>query len=126
MIKKAANYIMSFLLLISLTGISINKHYSGNQLYSVSVFSEPDSCCDDEDDCDCCTETNDLFQITDVILQSVIHFVYDVKIINLTTRFNDFEAKFFSKESTSTVFKFYKYLKHLRQNTSAKLQCFRL
>jgi len=91
MIKKAANYIMSFSLLFSVIGISINKHYSGNELYSVSVFSEPDSCCDDEDDCDCCTETNDLFQITDVFLQSVIHFVYDVIIINLTTPFNDKE-----------------------------------
>ncbi len=124
MIKKAANYIMSFLLLFSVIGISINKHYSGNELYSVSIFSIPESCCDEP--CNYCNETTEVFRITDDFLQSVFHFVYDVKIINLTTRFNDFEAKFFSKESTSMVFKFYKCLKHLRQNTSAKLQCFRL
>ncbi len=89
MIKKAANYIMSFLLLFSVIGISINKHYSGNELYSVSIFSIPESCCDEP--CNYCNETTEVFRITDDFLQSVFHFVYDVKIINLTTRFHDKE-----------------------------------
>ncbi len=63
MLKKTGYYIMTFLLLLSVIGITVNKHYSGNKLFSVSVFSEADSCCDDP--CDCCNNTSETYNLTD-------------------------------------------------------------
>ena len=37
---------VSLLLLVSTTGIIINKHYSGGKLFSSAMFVEPESCCE--------------------------------------------------------------------------------
>ncbi len=124
MIKKAANYFLACLLLFSVIGISINKHYSCKKLYSVSVFSEPDSCCDEL--CDCCNETTEVYQITDVFLQSVFQFEHNVRNINISIWFNNFAGNFYSEENAPIAFIPNKDLNHTRQNSPAQLQCFRL
>ena len=121
MLKTSLNYIMSILLLVSIIGISINKHYSGKELYSVSIFSEPDSCCDEP--CDCCNETTEVFQITDVFLLSNFYLKQTVKIINLNYGFNSQRVKLFFKEAIYYSFNFYK-LKYSVLQTQAQLQCF--
>lgn len=124
MIKQAANYIMSFLLLFSVIGININKHYSGNELYSVSVYSEPESCCNEP--CDCCNETTEFFQLTDVFLPSILYHKQIVKVIKLNIWFNDFKVNLFSKEYIRFSLSFYRYLKYPELQTQAQLQCFKL
>lgn len=47
------------ILLISTTGVSLSKHYSGGILYSVSVIGDAESCC--EIPCDCCNDETDFF-----------------------------------------------------------------
>ena len=42
---------MSFVLLLTTTGITITEHYCGSRLVSVNLFSEPDKCCDNSDCC---------------------------------------------------------------------------
>jgi hypothetical protein len=41
-------------------GFTVNKHYSGGELFSMAIFGEPDSCC--EDVCDCCDENSETVQ----------------------------------------------------------------
>ena len=60
-IKKLAHILMIFLLLIATAGVSINKHYSGGNLFSTSVFVEAKSCC--ETPCSCCKNTSELVQV---------------------------------------------------------------
>ena len=52
---------MVFLLLISTAGVSVNKHYSGGELFSTALFVEADSCC--EIPCGCCEESTDFFLV---------------------------------------------------------------
>jgi hypothetical protein len=41
-------------------GFTVNKHYSGAELFSMAIFSEPESCCADV--CDCCDEKSETIQ----------------------------------------------------------------
>lgn len=41
-------------------GFTVNKHYSGGKLFSLAIFSEPESCCSDV--CDCCDEKSETIQ----------------------------------------------------------------
>ncbi|NOZ35480.1 MAG: hypothetical protein GXO80_09315 [Chlorobi bacterium] len=63
MFKKTVYYIMIFLLLLSVIGITVNKHYSGTKLFSVSVFTEAESCCTGH--CNCCNNTSETYKLTD-------------------------------------------------------------
>ncbi|MCF8370520.1 MAG: hypothetical protein K9H64_02785 [Bacteroidales bacterium] len=56
MIKKVANSIIVVILLISTSGVIINKHYSNGQLYSSSLFTKAKSCCEADT---CCHSQND-------------------------------------------------------------------
>ena len=65
MIRKISHIILSFVLLLTTTGLTITEHYCGNRLVSVNVLSEPDKCCDNSD---CChTETVIVMFDTDII-----------------------------------------------------------
>jgi len=46
LIKKILNITISMLLLVSTSGVIINKHYSGDQLFSTSFFTDAESCCE--------------------------------------------------------------------------------
>ena len=61
MVKKALHIILVVLLLISTFGVTISKHYSGSELFSVALFGEADSCC--ENPCNCCSDEVDLYQL---------------------------------------------------------------
>jgi hypothetical protein len=41
-------------------GITVNKHYSGGELFSFAIFGEPESCCADV--CNCCDEETQTIQ----------------------------------------------------------------
>jgi hypothetical protein len=46
MFRTISHIILSLILLISTMGLTIDKHYCGTRLVSVSIFDEPESCCD--------------------------------------------------------------------------------
>lgn len=48
MISKISNIILSFVLLITTAGLTINVHFCAGNLYSVAIDSEADNCCKDE------------------------------------------------------------------------------
>ena len=41
-------------------GFTVNKHYSGSELFSMAIFSEPESCC--AENCACCNEESETIQ----------------------------------------------------------------
>lgn len=47
--------------LVGLFGWQVNKHYSGGELFDVSLFAKAESCC--EHSCDCCDDTIDIYQL---------------------------------------------------------------
>ena len=61
LIKKFGHIIMILLLLISTAGVSINKHYSGGELFSTAIFVEAESCC--ETPCGCCDEKSEQIKV---------------------------------------------------------------
>lgn len=60
-ITKFGHIIMILLLLISTAGVSINKHYSGGELFSTALFVEAESCC--ETPCGCCDEKSERIKV---------------------------------------------------------------
>ncbi|WP_372753287.1 hypothetical protein [Labilibaculum sp.] len=68
-IKKFGHIIMVLLLLISTAGVSINKHYSGGELFSTAIFVDAESCC--ETPCGCCKETSEFVQVKADYIASV-------------------------------------------------------
>jgi hypothetical protein len=62
MLKKVSHIFLSALLLISTMGMAVSKHYCGENLVSVSLFEEADSCCGDAD---CCHNENQSYKVKD-------------------------------------------------------------
>jgi len=72
MFRKVSNIIVIFLLLLATAGVTISRHYCGEELVSVSVFSKHDSCCDRMD---CCHDETFTLKINDDF--SVTYFDFD-------------------------------------------------
>ena len=79
--RKLLNIILTILVFVSTTGITIDKHYSNNELYSVSLIGEAKSCC--EDVCDCCSNESEVLQLKDNYLVS------DIKKLDLFLSLSD-------------------------------------
>lgn len=58
--KKTIHISFIFVFTVITLGFTVNRHYSGDELFSVAIFSEPESCC--EDVCDCCDEKTETIQ----------------------------------------------------------------
>ena len=64
--KKLTHFGLALLLLVSTTGVSISKHYCGDMLRNVSLYSEVDSCGDGmEMPVDCCKDITNHFSVED-------------------------------------------------------------
>ncbi len=62
MLKKISHIILSCLLLISTMGMTVSMHYCGEELISVSLLNEADSCCDMGD---CCQSETHVYQVNE-------------------------------------------------------------
>ncbi|MFC2128613.1 hypothetical protein ACFLRR_01935 [Bacteroidota bacterium] len=71
--------------MISTTGITIDKHYHIDQLFSISLFGEAKSCCDGP--CDCCHNEKEVIKISDNFVSSSNVFSIDIfpQIISLVS-----------------------------------------
>ena len=72
MLRKSTHIVVTLLLLISTMGITLSAHYCGDNLKSVSVLADPDSCCNIPDGC--CHDESETFKIEDEFASSSIHF----------------------------------------------------
>ena len=66
MLRKAGHIILGFIIVVVTMGVTINKHYSEGNLYSISLFFEAESCC--ERACDCCSDESQTYKIDDNFL----------------------------------------------------------
>ncbi len=121
MLKKTANYFMSFVLLFSLMEISIHKHCTNRELSSILIY-ENNECCQNE--CNCCSEKNHSFKITDAFLKTTF------KIKHITKHFKKQISRLkviITKDKSAIIFSgFYKFPVYFNINTPALFQCFRL
>lgn len=67
MFKKTGHIIISALLVIVITGITVNLHYCGDRLYSVNINVQTNNCCDN-DDCGHCKDKSVKLEIHDDFL----------------------------------------------------------
>lgn len=51
MFNKVSHVFLSLVLFLSTTGLTIDKHYCGDSLVSVSLFGDAKSCCDKDGGC---------------------------------------------------------------------------
>ncbi len=59
MFKKTANIALSFMLLFSTVGLTVTKHYCGNSLVKITIFTKPAPCCQKDG---CCHNESSVFQ----------------------------------------------------------------
>lgn len=61
MLRKISHISLSLLILVTTIGLTIDKHYCGTRLVSVSIFSETESCCDMTSNC--CHDNTDTYKL---------------------------------------------------------------
>jgi hypothetical protein len=95
MIRKTGNIILALLVLCTTTGIVVNQHYSGGDLYSVSAYTDPVSCCDSEEEknANTCHEESKVYKVKDYFRASssvTVHtyFMSIIQTIDITELFN--------------------------------------
>ncbi|OFX38142.1 MAG: hypothetical protein A2X08_09025 [Bacteroidetes bacterium GWA2_32_17] len=66
--KITLNILISVLFLLSTSGIFISEHYCGNNLVSVSFFSNAKKCCDDS--CPFCKNVNHTYKVKTKVVKS--------------------------------------------------------
>jgi len=70
MIRKAGNILITLILLVSTIGIIIHFHYSGNELFSIGIYQEAESCCQTE--CGGCSEQVEIYKLeVDYLITSI-------------------------------------------------------
>jgi hypothetical protein len=80
--------------LCTTTGIVVNQHYSGGDLYSVSAYTDPVSCCDseEEEDTNTCHEESKVYKVKDYFRASSVtiqtYLTSVIQPIDITELFN--------------------------------------
>ena len=70
MIERLGNISLICMVLFATTGFVVNKHYTNGELFSASLYSNPDTCCVEDDFCACCSEESQLMRIDHSFLSS--------------------------------------------------------
>ncbi len=79
--KKSIYIIVTVIFTFLTVGVNITKHYSGGELFSISLIGDAKSCC--EIPCDCCSDESDLYQLKADYIFSNYHFESDVETVDL-------------------------------------------
>lgn len=75
MLKKTIHILFTLVFTVITLGFTINKHYSGGELFSFAIFGEPESCCADV--CNCCDEETQTIQFHADYVFSIANFNHD-------------------------------------------------
>ncbi|HSH52940.1 MAG TPA: hypothetical protein VK982_14535 [Bacteroidales bacterium] len=76
MFRALSHILVSLLLMISITGFAVSKHYCGNEQISVEINKEAFFCCDMEQNC--CHNETDYYQLEDDFFVSAYHLVKEL------------------------------------------------
>ena len=95
MIRKTGNIILTLLVLCTTTGIIVNQHYSDGELYSTAAYSNPESCCEteEEENANMCHEESKVYKVKDYFRASSsvtiqTYFTSVIQTIDITELFN--------------------------------------
>jgi len=75
MLKKISHILLAMLLLVTTMGMTVSKHFCGDDLKSISLFTEAESCCDIPTGC--CHDELVTVDIQDDFSASVFHFNFE-------------------------------------------------
>ena len=64
MIRIIANILLSIVVVFATNGIVVSKHYIEGQLYSTALFSDAESCCQEDEMCKSCHNEQEIIKIT--------------------------------------------------------------
>jgi len=81
MVKKLANSVLVFILLLTTTGVTFHYHYCGNTLMAFSVLHTPKACCEHPENC--CHDQATTFQLKNDYVFSVDQPDLSVTIIDV-------------------------------------------
>ena len=104
--KKAINILVSIVFLMSFIGVQVHKHYSHGKLYSVAVYTEAESCCENmgtcemtnmsascehqkQDDCSCKDET-ETFKLDTNFVVSEKQEIAEIPVFDIIATCNSF------------------------------------
>lgn len=71
--------------LVGLFGWQVNKHYSGGELFDISLFADAEKCC--EHNCDCCDDTSNTYQL-DTEHDTEQKTKVEIPVLDLPTQYN--------------------------------------
>ena len=93
MLKAITNIILSLLILVSSTGIAINKHFCKNEIKSVAIYLTPESCC--KVPCKCChNETVTIKKTVEDYSFSTLDFNFDNYSIDFINVWQNLKSNF--------------------------------
>ncbi len=78
LVNRTNSFFISLLLIISTTGITIDKHYHLDQLHSISLFGEAQSCCNGP--CECCHNEKETIKVENDFVSSSVFVSDDVNL----------------------------------------------
>ena len=84
MLRKITHIIISLVLLVSTTGITIDKHYCGSRLVSVSIAGDSEPCCDTGDAC--CHDDVDTYKLAVDYTVSTVSIDFDQPAVDIPVR----------------------------------------
>ena len=122
MLRKITHIILSLVLLLSTTGITIDKHYCGSRLVSVSIAGDSQSCCDPGDGC--CHNDIDTFKLTVDYTVSTVSIDFDQTIVEIPVQ-PSFYISLLDGSLTDAEFTFFVPPRNLR-TTLSTFQTYRL
>ena len=80
-LKRILHILFATVFTILTVGVTLNKHYSNGDLFSIALFGEAESCC--EVPCDCCDEETEVIQFVADYISSDSNVDSDKKAIEL-------------------------------------------
>ena len=82
--RKAVIISLAFLILTSSVGVTISRHFCGDELKHVAFNSKPDKCCEMDMPMDCCHDETDHYGIEDEfqLTKFKINFIHSFVFIN--------------------------------------------
>lgn len=81
MARRLSHILIMITLILATAGVTVTRHYCGNQLKNISLNSEPKSCCGDH--CNCCHNETFTQKVTNDYLSSNDVQAPAIKIISL-------------------------------------------
>jgi|SRR6056297_3035961 len=99
MLRLLIHISISLILMISINGFAVSKHYCGTKLVSIEINKETSQCCDMEENC--CHNETDFYQLDNDFFVSTYHLAENLSVQELLfpVIFSFFNADIFSSDS---------------------------